>query len=132
MARCGHLTAIADIVPEKAERLAQQWKARPYSSLEALLSAEKPDAVAVCTPNYLHADQSILALEAGAHVLCEKPMCLTTQEADAMIAAAKRTGQQLFVVKQNRFNPPVQFLHQLLRDQRLRPIHSFQVNGIWH
>jgi predicted dehydrogenase len=132
MARCGLLTAVADIVPEKAQRLAQQWNARAYPSLETLLAAEKPQLVAICTPNYLHAPQSIQALEGGAHVLCEKPMCLTTREATAMIAASRRTTRHLWVVKQNRFNPPVRLLHDLLKDRRLGNIHSFQVNAIWH
>jgi UDP-N-acetyl-2-amino-2-deoxyglucuronate dehydrogenase len=132
MARCGVLTAVVDILPGKARRLAETWNARAYSSLDAMLAAEKPDCIAICTPNYLHAPQSIQALEAGAHVLCEKPMCLTTAEAKEMIAAAGRAGRYLFVVKQNRFNPPVQLLSQLLRDHRLGAIHSFQVNGIWH
>lgn len=124
--------AVADRIPEKAARLAEQYKARAYSSLEAALAVEKVDLIAICTPNYLHATQSILALEAGCHVLCEKPMCLKTEEARAMIAAAEQTGRHLFVVKQNRFNPPVQLLHRLLQEGRLGRIHSFQVNGIWH
>ena len=132
MARCGLLTAIADPDAERAGLLAQQYKARAYPSIEALLAKERVDLVAICTPNYLHAPQSILALEAGANVLCEKPMCLHTTEATAMIAAAKSAGKQLFVVKQNRFNPPVQLLHTLLKENRLGKIHSFQVNGIWH
>lgn len=132
MARCGLLTAVADTIPEKASRLAGQWKASGYPSMQALLTAEKVDLVAICTPNYLHSEQSILALEAGCHVLCEKPMCLRSEDARAMIAAAERSGRHLFVVKQNRFNPPVQLLHRLLQEGRLGRIHSFQVNGIWH
>lgn len=132
MTRCGEFVAVADLRPEKAERLAARSNARAYPSLESLLDAERPDVVAICTPNYLHAPQSIRALEAGANVLCEKPMCLTTPDANAMIAAADRTGRALFVVKQNRFNPPVQLLHRLLKEGRLGSIHSFQVNGIWH
>jgi len=63
MQRCGQLTAVADIVPEKAARLTQAFGILAYPSLDALLSADQPDLVAVCTPNYLHAGQSILALE---------------------------------------------------------------------
>jgi UDP-N-acetyl-2-amino-2-deoxyglucuronate dehydrogenase len=132
MSQCGRLVAVADIRPEKARKLAAEWQANAYPDVETLLAAEEPDLVAICTPNYCHAPQAILALESGAHVLCEKPMCLTTAEAEAMIATATRTGRHLFVVKQNRFNPPVQLLHQLLQEHRLGPIHSFQVNGIWH
>jgi predicted dehydrogenase len=126
------LTAVADIQPEKALRLAEAYGARSYPSLEALLRAGSPDVVVVCTPNYLHAPQSILALNAGAHVLCEKPMCLTTGEATAMIEAAALAGRHLFIVKQNRFNPPVQLLHQMISEGRLGRLHSFQINAIWN
>ncbi len=132
IARCGSLRAVADILPEKARRLADAYGARSYPSLEAMLDAGSPDVVVVCTPNYLHAPQSILALTAGAHVLCEKPMCLSTREASAMIDAAALAGRHLFVVKQNRFNPPVRLLHQMISEGRLGRLHSFQVNAIWN
>jgi len=132
IARCGTLTAVADILPDRAQRLATQYDAHPYPTLEALLNAESPNVVVICTPNYLHAPQSTLALEAGAHVLCEKPMCLTTQDAMAMISAAEKANRHLFIVKQNRFNPPVRLLHQMIADNRLGRLHSFQVNAIWN
>jgi UDP-N-acetyl-2-amino-2-deoxyglucuronate dehydrogenase len=132
MVRCGMLTAIADVDMAKAGRLAETFHANAYPSLETLLAAETPDVVAVCTPNYLHARQSILALSSGCHVLCEKPMCLSVDEAAEMLAVARLTGRQLFVVKQNRFNPPIQLLHRLLREQRLGRVLSFQVNAFWH
>jgi len=132
MARCGNLIAVADIVPERAEKLAEAFHTRAYGSLEALLVAEQPDVTAICTPNYLHAEQSIRALDAASHVLCEKPMCLHGAESAAMIAAARRSGRHLFVVKQNRFNPPVQLLHQLLQNGGLGRITSFQVNCVWN
>jgi UDP-N-acetyl-2-amino-2-deoxyglucuronate dehydrogenase len=132
MARCGRLVAVADILPERASRLAARYGARPYPSAEALLAAAPSDVVAVCTPNYLHAPQSILALEAGSHVLCEKPMCLSSPDAEAMIAAAARANRHLFIVKQNRFNPPIRLLQQLIAERQLGRIHSFQVNAIWN
>jgi UDP-N-acetyl-2-amino-2-deoxyglucuronate dehydrogenase len=132
IARCGRLTAVADILPERAHQLAAEYKARAYPSLEALLHTEQPAVVVICTPNYLHAPQTLLSLEAGAHVLCEKPMCLTTTEAGAMINAAEKAGRHLFIVKQNRFNPPVRLLHQMITEGRLGRLHSFQVNAIWN
>lgn len=132
IARCGRLTAVADILPERAHQLAAGYKARAYPSLEALLHTEQPAVVVICTPNYLHAPQTLLSLEAGAHVLCEKPMCLTTTEAGAMINAAEKAGRHLFIVKQNRFNPPVQLLHQMITEGKLGRLHSFQVNAIWN
>ena len=105
------MTAVADPITERAEEMAAAFGAHPYPSLEALLAAERPDVVAICTPNWLHAQQSIQALEAGCHVLCEKPMCLDSREAAAMIAAARKADRHLFIVKQNRFNPPVLLLY---------------------
>ncbi|HTQ28075.1 MAG TPA: Gfo/Idh/MocA family oxidoreductase [Puia sp.] len=131
MHRCGMLIAVADPLPERASAIAGRFGGNPYSSLEDLVAAEQPDVTAICTPNYLHAGQSILALRAGSHVLCEKPMCLHATEARTMIDVAKETGRQLFIVKQNRFNPPVQLVHQLLNEGRLGKILSFQVNGFW-
>jgi UDP-N-acetyl-2-amino-2-deoxyglucuronate dehydrogenase len=132
MARCGQLIAVADTAFEKALQTAEAFNATAYPSIQTLLDAERPDLLAVCTPNDLHAPQSILALRSGIHVLCEKPMCLTSLESGAMIAAARLSGRHLFVVKQNRFNPPVQLLHRLLREGRLGRVLSFQVNAFWH
>jgi UDP-N-acetyl-2-amino-2-deoxyglucuronate dehydrogenase len=132
MARCGQLIAIADPVTEKANRLAAELGSRAYPSLKAVLADEIPDVVAICTPNYLHAIQSMEALQAGCHVLCEKPMCLHREEADGMIRAAREAGKHLFVVKQNRFNPPVQLVQELIREGRMGKIHSFQINAVWN
>ncbi len=132
MARCGQLIAIADPVAEKAAGLALEFNSRAYPSLEAVLADGPPDVVAICTPNYLHAKQSMQALNAGCHVLCEKPMCLHREDAEGMIKAAREAGKHLFVVKQNRFNPPVQFLLEMLREGHLGKIHSFQINAVWN
>lgn len=132
MARCGELVAVADVRPDRAEELAAEYGARSYPTPEALLAAEKPEVTAICTPNYLHSSQSIQALGAGSHVLCEKPMCLHSAEAEAMIRAAREADRDLFIVKQNRFNPPVQLLHRLVAEGRLGRILSFQVNAVWN
>src|SRR5436190_23777826 len=68
---------------------------RAYDNLDALLRAEKPDVVHVCSPNSFHAEQTIAAFAAGAHVLCEKPMAATSDDCQRMIEAAskaKRVG----------------------------------------
>jgi predicted dehydrogenase len=65
----------------------------PYDNLVRLLAEQKPDVVHVCTPNHLHAEQSIAAFAAGAHVLCEKPMAISREECLRMIEAADRAGR---------------------------------------
>ena len=66
---------------------------RPFDDLDALLAAIRPDVVHVCTPNHLHAEQSITAFAAGAHVLCEKPLATSSADARRMIEAAERSGR---------------------------------------
>ncbi len=128
----GRLVAVCDVVPDKADTLAAATGARPYYNIQDMLAAEPGlDLVSICTPNGLHAPHSIAALRAGCHVLCEKPMCLTTVEGKAMIAAADHAGKKLFVVKSSRHNPLVEQLKQLLADNQLGQVHSFQLNCVW-
>jgi predicted dehydrogenase len=103
-----------------------------YSTLEDMLAAGGADVICICTPNNLHAPQSIQALQAGCHVVVEKPMALSVSECDAMIAAAKEADRHLFAVKQNRYNPPVAAVKELLQAHRLGKILMVQVNGFWN
>lgn len=128
----GKLQAVCDIIPEKAQALAEKYGATPYFSLETLLANETLDVVCICTPNGLHAIHSIQALDAGFTVLCEKPMCLSLESGREMITAANKAGKRLFVVKQNRYNPPVVAVKALLDQQKLGTILSFQVNCFWN
>lgn len=129
----GRLIAVCDIVPEKADKLAKQYQAKAYYSLETLLQSN-PDieVICICTPNGLHASQSIMALEAGHHVLCEKPLCIDVEAGKQMISASIKADKKLFVVKQNRYNPPVVFLKELIGKGLLGTIYSFQVNCFWN
>ncbi|QEC44117.1 Gfo/Idh/MocA family protein [Pseudobacter ginsenosidimutans] len=128
----GNLLAVCDIDPEKAGRLAREYGAQSYHSFTELLHHQQPDLVSVCTPNGLHAPHAIEALEAGCHVLCEKPMSLSTASGQLMAETARRTGKKLFVVKQNRYNPPVMALKQLLVENKLGEILGFQLNCFWN
>ncbi len=133
MIKHGRLIAVCDIIPEKADELALKYNAKAYYSIDELLQAETDlNLVAVCTPNGLHAQQAVQALEAGHHVLCEKPLCITVENGKMMIAAAEKAGKKLFVVKQNRYNPPVAFLKDLIVNGKLGKIYSFQINCFWN
>src|SRR5699024_2244172 len=92
-----NIIAVCDIVEERAEAVAEQYGAKAYTDYAVLLKEEKPDVVSVCLPNYLHAPVSIAALEAGAHVLCEKPMATSLEEADQMIEAAEKNNKKLMI-----------------------------------
>jgi len=131
--RVGHLQAVCDIDPEALNEFAGQWRATPYSDLETLLAKEPGiDVVSICTPNGLHATHSILSLRAGKHVLCEKPLSISTSDARRMLEAAHLANRKLFVVKQNRYNPPVQAVRKWIEEDRLGRIFGFQVNGFWN
>jgi UDP-N-acetyl-2-amino-2-deoxyglucuronate dehydrogenase len=132
IAAAGQLVAVCDILPDRANKLAAQFNAKAYESIEQLLSSEQVDVVSVCTPNGLHATHSILALNNGCHVLCEKPMAIQTADGRKMIEAAETAGRKLYVVKQNRYNPPVEFVRGLIEAHALGQIHSFQLNCFWN
>jgi predicted dehydrogenase len=129
----GRLVAVCDVVPEKAKTLAGKYDARAYCDVDTLFKEIKDaDVVSVCSPNGLHAEHTIKALRAGFHVLCEKPMALTVQDCGDMINAAERANRRLFIVKQNRFNPPVAAVKQLIDEGRLGRIYSVQLNCFWN
>lgn len=129
----GKLVAVCDTIPEKVNALSGKYGAKAFSSLPEMLSdCPKIDVVAVCTPNGLHAEHSIQALKAGCHVLCEKPMALSVPDCSAMINAAERANKRLFIVKQNRFNPPVEAVKKLIDENRLGKIYSIQLSCFWN
>jgi predicted dehydrogenase len=129
--RVGQLMAVCDIHPEKAQALAGE-NIPVFASLEQLLQAALPiDIAVIATPNGYHAEQAIACLQAGYHVLIEKPMAISSADAEMMLAAAMRVGKQVWVVKQNRFNPPVQQVKQWLQEGSLGDVLQFQLNAIW-
>ena len=128
----GVLAAACDIVPEKAAFFADRYKASPFFAIQDMLAKASIDIVIICSPNGLHAEHAIDCLSAHKHVLCEKPMCIRSTDATAMIRTADDSGRKLFVVKQNRYNPPVVFIRQLLMENKLGSIHSFQLNCFWN
>jgi len=132
-ARYGKLVAVCDIDKVKSDTLAATYNANAYYSLEDLFSRETDiDVAAICTPNGLHAPHSIYALNAGANVLCEKPLCISSADASMMINVAEKTGKKLFVVKSTRYNPALVSLKQLLIDGKAGKLYSFQLNCFWN
>lgn len=107
------MVAFCDIIPEKAKSAAEEFgsaDARVYSSYEELLKTEKLDVIHVCTPNRSHSEISIAAMEAGCHVMCEKPMAINEAEAKKMLDASKRTGKKLTIGYQSRYRTDSQYL----------------------
>ena len=138
----GKLRAVCDIKIERAWKFQEKYSGddrvldvMACSSLDQLLECGKQmrvDVVSICTPNYLHCEHTIKALKAGFHVLCEKPMAITISDCKRMVAMAKLVNRHLFIVKQNRFNPPVQEVKKLINKGRLGKILSIQVNCFWN
>jgi UDP-N-acetyl-2-amino-2-deoxyglucuronate dehydrogenase len=129
----GKLVGVCDIIAEKADLLASIYQTKAWYNIEDLLTGEKDiDVLVICTPNGLHAQHSIKALQAGFHVLCEKPMAIKTSDCEAMIQAAEKAGKRLFIVKQNRYNPPVAAVKKIVDEGRLGKINSLQLNCFWN
>ena len=126
------LCAVCDSDTQKAQSLATENSSKKYTRLEELLEIEKPDIVAVCTPNGLHPLHTITSLRAGCHVICEKPMAISVKDGELMTNEARRTGKKLFIVKQNRFNPDVVAIKKMADEGKLGKIHSFQLNCFWN
>jgi predicted dehydrogenase len=129
----GVLKAVCDIQYKKASDLASKYNATAYHHIDELLQKEKDlNVVAVCTPNGLHAKHSIMALNAGFQVLCEKPMAHNVHDCGEMIKAAERANKRLFAIKQNRFNPPVAAVKDAIDKGILGKIYSVQLSCFWN
>ncbi|KMY50167.1 Gfo/Idh/MocA family protein [Peribacillus loiseleuriae] len=120
------IIAVCDVVEERAQEVAEKYGAKVYTNYEELLQSGEVDAVSVCTPNYLHAPISIIALNAGVHVLCEKPIATSKEEAQAMIESAEKNGKKLMIAHNQRFVPSHQKARQLIENGELGKIYSFR------
>src|SRR5688500_19055606 len=93
------LVAVADIEPDLQKEVSDKWSAKFFPGIEPLLEAcPEVDVVNICTPNGLHARQSVVALEKRHHVVCEKPMGLTKPECEKVIFTALHMARHVFVV----------------------------------
>jgi predicted dehydrogenase len=129
----GQLVAVSDTEIHKAKSFSDKYHVKCFGSLDEMLSScPEIEVVSVCTPNGLHAEHSIRILKAGRHVLCEKPMALSVNDCSSMITAAERANKRLFIVKQNRFNPPVVAVKNLIDSGKLGKLYSVQLNCFWN
>jgi len=129
----GNLLAVCDIDEQKVKKFSKQFSCYGYTNLDdMLLSQTGADALIVCTPNGLHAMHSIKGLKALKHVICEKPMALSTADCKQMITASVKAKKHLLIVKQNRLNPPVAAVKNLIGKNKLGTIYSVQVNCFWN
>ncbi|MFV8346796.1 Gfo/Idh/MocA family protein [Flavobacterium sp. ZB4P13] len=130
----GNLVAVCDIDNEKSDLLAEKYEAKAFYSIEEMLNSDdlNIDVVAVCSPNGLHSNHSILSLKSGYHVICEKPMAINVSDCGDMIQVAEKANKRLFAIKQNRFNPPVAAVKQAIDEGKLGKIYSVQLSCFWN
>ena len=105
--------------PEKARQYGEKYGVRGFCDIREMIAAAGVEAVIVCTPHPAHRDAAVMAAEAGAHVLVEKPLASTLQDCDAMLAAAKKAKVKIGVVCQRRFYSPVQRMRRAIEQGKI-------------
>ncbi len=126
------LVALCDI-RLKEELGLQAFDVPFYSSLDELLKEEKDiDVITIATPNGLHSDQAIMALEAGMNVVCEKPMGLSKRRCEEVIFKSLQMNRRVFCVMQNRYSPPSVWLKEIIDSKTLGNIYMVQVDCYWN
>ena len=113
------LVACCDIKKDRADEAAQKYNVKAYSDYAEMLRDKEIDAVTICTPSGMHADQAIAAIEAGKHVLCEKPMALTTADALRIREAEAKSDKKLSVIFQMRYTKDIQYLKKVIEEGKL-------------
>jgi phthalate 4,5-cis-dihydrodiol dehydrogenase len=116
------LTAAADLRESALDTFQQQFHAEAYGSVEAMCQSPNIEAVYVATPHEFHAAHAILALQNRKHVIVEKPMALTIEEAEAMNAAAEKNGVQLMAGHTHSFDPPIAKMREIIKSGELGPL----------
>jgi UDP-N-acetyl-2-amino-2-deoxyglucuronate dehydrogenase len=126
------LVAIADTNPDKAAAMAAKYGVdKSTDDIAELLAREDIDAVTICTPSGLHADLAVAALDAGKHVVIEKPIDITLPAADRIIAAEQRSGRKVAVISQHRFDVSTEKVLESVRAGHLGTITSAMASHAW-
>lgn len=125
------LSAVCDTDEQRARAAGAQNDVPWHTSYDEMLRSAKCDAVVIATPSGLHPQLGILAARAGKHVISEKPMAITLTAADDLVNACDSAGVNLFVVKQNRLNPPVQLLKRALDKGRFGRLYMANCTVRW-
>ena len=125
------LVAVSDTVAERAAQAGAQWGVPHFTAYEKMLKDAKADVITIATPSGLHAEQGVAAAQAGKHVVMEKPMAISLTGADALVHACDKAGVQLFVVKQNRLNAPIQLLKRAIDRDRFGRIYMASCTVHW-
>lgn len=129
------LAGCIDIDQEKEQTLDKLGIDAPfYIGLEDFIREDngKTDVINICTPNGLHAPLAIRALRSGYHTVIEKPMAITVSDCNDVINASREFDREVFIVKQNRYSPPVRWLKSVVEDGKLGDIYLVQIGCFWN
>ena len=113
------LTAVADIRQEPLDAAREKYGVETFDSVEAMCESPDVDAVWVCTPNLFHSEHTIIAAEHGKHVICEKPMAVTLEQAQAMVDAVERNGVRYVQGHSKIFDPPIRRMREVVSSGEL-------------
>ncbi len=117
------LAAVADAMPKNARTVAGEFGCRSFETADELINSGEVDAVVIATPHWQHGDIAIAALNAGLHVICEKPLTVTVEQADEVLRVAAQSSGMFAVVHQKRFEPAYMYAKRLLDSGELGPIY---------
>lgn len=127
------LVAMIDIDDSMAKKVQDQFGVPFFSDLSELVDASlECDVVNICTPNGSHAQEAVKAINAGFHVVCEKPLGLTRTECEELLHLSLQKDKLVFAVMQNRYSPPSVWLKQLIDEDRLGKINLVEINCYWN
>jgi UDP-N-acetyl-2-amino-2-deoxyglucuronate dehydrogenase len=125
------LVAVCDTDPAALKEAVSATGAPGFATLAEMLDSSGADVVVLCTPSGLHSEQAIETAMAGKHVMSEKPMATRWIDGKRMVQACDQAGVQLFIVKQNRFNPTLQLLKRAVELGRFGRIYMVNINVFW-
>jgi UDP-N-acetylglucosamine 3-dehydrogenase len=117
--------AICDVVEERAQEIAREYQCKAYTDYREMVQDPDLAAVIVAATNTTHAEMTIAALEAGKHVMCEKPMATNLEDAQAMIDSAERSGTKLMIAHNQRLEPANQKAKEILQSGKLGKVLTF-------
>jgi predicted dehydrogenase len=126
------VTAIADVVDETARRRAAELGATAYTDFRLMIDEADLDAVDICLPHHLHAEAIVAAAQAGKHILCEKPLCLTVQQADEVQRVVSAAGVTLMCAHNQLFLPAVSTAKQLLEQGILGTVYEVRTSDSFY
>lgn len=126
------LVQVCDVIESRAHHFADKYNTTYCLNYHELLANPNIDIVNICTPSGMHAEMAIAALQAGKHVIVEKPMAMNVADANLMISTAEKMRRKLCIVLQNRYNPPMQDFYNVVKEGKIGRILLGSVTVRWY